>query len=348
MSVLGFAPGRAPVALDSLISESEEVIVGSVSSGSRSGAEINLSIRVEKILKGTLRPGDTISATATTSKDEQAVATQKFGLMRGIFFLSKPASDGSRKILPPLAGYIPSEEDTFIPLPMTPSSAPVGNTPKEGVMLEILAALESGQPHPLGGFVDITGEYRKDPSTRVRAVFQRLTRNGDIRLQAMGLKALLAESDLSTLNRVATDQTLRGGSIVSEIASELRTFKSSDPNAIADLGRIVSTKSNPSEMRKSAATALARLGTEPTLSYLAPLLEEEDITFVTAAIGGLSGFANDFHVSRSEPPAGQWKYRTDETVAHGTFDERMILARRAYYIDFWRKWWQTNQGALTK
>ena len=84
------------------------------------------------------------------------------------------------------------------------------------------------------------------------------------------------------------------------------------------------------------------------MPYLARLLDSPDATLRTCAIGGLAMFANNVPIGSHEPAAGDWAWRTDDTIAHSAMDQGVISNNAAYYIGFWKSWWAANQVALSR
>jgi hypothetical protein len=227
---------------------------------------------------------------------------------------------------------------TTVPIP--------SGTLKEQVMLTVLGAMESGEPWPSGGRIDVLGEYQAAPLASQRSVFQRWMQGTSPRLIATSLRALLAEGNVAALTRVATDTSLQGNPAADSIFDAVKLLRSPDPGVVTLLGQMAVTGSNPARLRVAAATALVWIHTQQALPYLAQLLNDPSVTLQAAAVGGLAHFANNVPIGAHEPAAGAWAYRTDDTIAHSVFNEAAITARPGYYLPFWQTWWQTNRTAL--
>lgn len=85
---------------------------------------------------------------------------------------------------------------------------------------------------------------------------------------------------------------------------------------------------------------------KPDPAYLAQLLADPSPTLQAAGVGGLASFANHVPIGSHEPALGDWKYRTEETIAHSAFDESLVRQLQAYYVGFWRDWWQQHHANL--
>jgi HEAT repeats len=344
-AMLLYAPGGAPASLDKLVAASDDIVVGKIIDGASSGVTVSLSLEVERALKGPLATGAIVGASGAAS---QAVMTHPVAQERGIFFLSA-ASGGILRVVPPLNGYLTDERSTFIPLPSSGYEVQPGTSPKEQVMLEVLGALESGRMVQPGGTIDLLGEFHADPSSNVRLVFQRwMTGSSSSRLTAIALRALVAEGDIGALTRIASDDSLESTQAAASLYEALKLFKNPDPTSVALLGRLATTSSTNTSLRAAAATALARMHTQRTLPYLAQLLGEQNISLVTAAVGGLSSFANNVPIGSHQPAAGPWSYRSEDTIAHSAFDERLIAKQESYFVSFWSDWWHQNESKLSQ
>jgi hypothetical protein len=342
---MAVAGGSAPVSLDKLISASDNIIVGKIADGSASGVAVTLSIEIERVMKGQLKVGGIVAATATISEPSQFHQAARD---RGVFFLSG-AQSGPLRLISPLSGYLHNERSAFIPLPNVAATAmQAGGTLRDQVMLEVLGAIESGEALPPGGAIDVLWEYQIAPTAAVRSAFQRWMQGGSPKLIALSLEALVSEGDIAALTRVATDDSLKENPAANSIFDRVKLFKNTDPNAVTILGGLATTTSVPPRLRTVAATALARMHTALSLPYLAQLLSDPNPALQAAGVGGLSSFANNVPMGSHEPAAGDWKYRTDDTIAHSAFDESLVTQRQAYYVGFWRSWWNQNQTELAR
>lgn len=340
---IALARGGAPGSLDRLAATSDHIVIGKIVEGSASGVTVHLSIDIERVLKGTLTAGSLVSATGTTTDPSETHAAPRD---RGIFFLAA-GEGGVVRLVAPLSGYLSDERSNYIPLPDVASAVQIaGSTPKEQVMLELLAVLESGQQRPHGGMIDWLWEYRCSPTANVRSVFRRWLQGTSSKLIAISLQALIPEGDIEALTRVATDESLKSNPSAEIIFGKVREFRNPDATAVALLGRLATSSSTNIKLRGAAATALGWIHTQQTLPYLAQLLGEQNVTLVAAAVGGLSGYANNLPVGGSHPAAGAWKHRTDETMTHSVFDENAIRTQSDYFVGYWKAWWQQRQAEL--
>lgn len=83
LAAVAMAGGGAPKLLDQLISASDDIVVGRISSGSAAGVSVNLSIEIERVLKGQLAAGGIVAVSAAIS---EPAPFHQAARDRGIFF----------------------------------------------------------------------------------------------------------------------------------------------------------------------------------------------------------------------------------------------------------------------
>lgn len=123
-------------------------------------------------------------------------------------------------------------------------------------------------------------------------------------------------------------------------------YQNTSRQAIRNLGQVATDPGISPDMRRAASAALARMHTRQSLPYLAALLDDPDVYLKAMGVGGLSRFANNVPIGSHEPAAGEWKYRTGETIAHSIFDVSIVERNVTYYAGFWHDWWQQYRDEL--
>ena len=342
------------------LTASADAVVSGTSEATRIGGIINVKIQVERVLKGSVAEGSAVSLTLTLPErgglpygPAGTGAATRTESGHGIFFLQANPS-GSWTLIPAAVGDI-RWDDTYIPTPASvpqdlrnaaEASLPSNPSVLDHVLVEIVAAKEAGAPVP----VDLVETFRENHSPVLTASFARFQAKQDAYLAATGLRGLIAAGDPSAILTVQRDyaslaRTKFWGSLLQEIKIY---YLNTDPAAIQTLGQIANDPNVGMDLRTAAAGTLARMHTQQTLPYLAKLLAEQNISLKTMAVGGLSSFANNVPIGSHEPAAGSWTYRTDDTIAHSAFDERIIAKQEAYYLNFWSDWWRQNESKLSQ
>jgi hypothetical protein len=334
--------GGAPKSLGGLVAASDGIVVGTIAQGTATGTSIALSIQVERAIKGKWATGAVIAAAGTISEPSPTRAITE---QRGIFFLAN-AGTGPMRLVPAMSGHLLDEMFVFLPLPdaSVPAAQPGANsTTRERLLLEILGAMEAGPTKRFGGFVDVLGEYHAAPTPAIQMVFQQWLASGPPGLAAIALQGLLGEGDVNALSRVVTDPVLRASATQAHAFNGLKWyFNNTDPAAVSSLGKLASDNSNGEDLRVAAASALARIHIKQALPILAQLLGSPDPSLRACAVGGLSMFANNVPIGSHEPAVGDWRWRTDETIAHSA------MVGSDAQVQFWKNWWITNRAALSQ
>jgi len=345
--------GAGPASRASVIrlTNTADTIVIASANATTVGGNVSATIHVEQVLKGLPRPGDTLSVVWTLPRGSWPLSGKaEFSNGHGLFFL---LDSGRSWSLVPATNGDARWDDTYIHTPATvpqslrdvaSASLPARASPLDKVLLEVIVASEAGAPT----WVDLIPTFRESNSPVLAAAFARFLSKQDAELTAIGFRGSLASGDPSVLLTIhqnyATLSSAKGW--VPLLQDLTWYYLNPAPEAVQALGQIAVDSTTGMDLRIAAATALAKIHTRPSLQYLAPLLETQNLSLLTAAVGGISGFVNNIPIGGHEPAAGAWKYRNRDTMSHSIFDERAISQRRAYYVDFWKSWWQQNQTEL--
>ncbi|MGD0669877.1 MAG: HEAT repeat domain-containing protein [Bryobacteraceae bacterium] len=332
----------------------DAIVVGSVQAVGTAGV-FNAIITVERVLKGTIAPGRIVSLTWSQPVGGGTMFPPNTKPLivsgHGVFFLQL-ASGGTFSLMPVMGGPIQWAGTYF----HTPASAeeslttavaatvPANATPFDKVAAEMVVRMET-TGHVYSDPID---DYRETQSPVLAAAFTRFLSSQNPELVSLGLRGSVLTGDPALIGTVrakyATLSAVPGwSSLVRDIRS---TYVNTSAQAIQALGATASDATAGMDLRIAAAGALARMHTQQTLPYLAGLLADDNTALQAAAVGGLSSFANNVPIGSHEPAAGPWPYRTDDTIAYSVFSEAAIKARPAYYLDFWKTWWQANRAAL--
>lgn len=346
---LVFAGPASIVPVGNLVSQAQSIVVATVAQANISSGVAQMTLNVQRALKGSMLPGAVVSV-AWSGPPMGPSALQRILSEQGLFFLTADAN-GQWRILPVVSGNV-DVQMTYYRLPSTPRPAPyvaAKETPVvDKVLLELAWAKETGTAYQ-GTPIDLVGEFRHSRSQALRPIFTRFAQSASPNLRAIGLQAMIADGDVRGLVQVEAEQrnisTAPGArSIFDEIKFY---FGNSEPAAIAVLGRLATSTGSVSAAKDSAAAALARLHTKESIPFLAELLDSPDPAIRAYAVGGLAMFANNVPIGSHQPAAGDWSYRTEETIAHSAMDPGRVAAREAYYIGFWKDWWAKHRTQLT-
>jgi len=344
--------GQASRASVIRLTNTADTIVIASANATTVGGTVSAQIHVEQVLKGLPRPGDTLSVVWTLPRGSWPFPSGKAESSNGhgLFFL---LDSGRSWSLVPATNGDARWDDTYIHTPATvpqslrdvaSASLPAPASPLDKVLLEVIVASEAGAPTG----VDLILAFRESNSPVLAATFARFRSKIDAELRSIGFRGSLAGGDPSVLLTIhqnyATLSSAKGW--VPLLQDLTWYYLNPAPEAVQALGQIAVDSTTGMDLRIAAANALAKIHTRPSLQYLAPLLETQNLSLLTAAVGGISSFADNIPIGGHEPAAGAWKYRNQDTISHSIFDERVISQRRAYYVGFWKSWWQQNQTEL--
>jgi hypothetical protein len=329
-----FASPGSRAWIPELTANADVVVVGFVRAAVVSGT-VSATIDVERVLKGLVAERALISVLWVPPwpyPDGPA-----FPRDHGMFFLQRSAA-GPWVLMPAAFGSV-LWWDTYVRTPdVAVASPPPGTKALDRVLLELVAATEAGGKTG----VDLVAIFRLNRSPVLEAAFRRFLSTSDPNLSELGLQAMLAAGDASAIESVQQ----RYASLATrptwlEIVQEIgQSYVTADPGAVRALCLLAVNPKTPQELRVATARALARVHTKQALPFLAQLLDSPDPSLRTFAVGGLSMFANNVPIGSHEPAAGEWPWRTDDTIAHSAMDGSNVA--------FWKSWWTANQTALTQ
>jgi hypothetical protein len=341
--------GSAPVPLSTLTEKAEAIVIARVLDGIVSRDRFTANLDVIRVLKGPIEPRSviTISELSAPSGPED---TGPVGKDAGMFFL-RAGSKGGWALLPPTSGFLLEFRRTFI---LLPDDKPVINVPASGdvsvldkVIAEAMASVNV-PPGPLRTPIDLASEYRRNPSPAMKTLFAQLRSHPNVTFRAAGLRAALIDGDETALGIVQRDLNAFPEHHAAAIVEELRDrFTSSRPQAVAQLAQFVTNSATPRPLRIAGAAALARIHTIDALPHLAGLLEDPDSQVRAIAVGGIAQFANNVSPGGHHPKAGEWKYRTEDTMRNSAMDER-ILRENPAILAFWKAWWLQHRAELAR
>jgi hypothetical protein len=344
----------APRTMANLLPDSEAIVTAVILDGSAAGLNTSVQIRVDRVLKGDVSLGSVLNLIWTKPLSWPPAVPFDLASKRGLFFLSRKGA-GAWQIVPAQTGNVDFSGTIYLlppdqsrPQDFTASSP---DDVAENILWELAWSIERGTfgaARTAG--MDLVSCFRGLSSPGLTQAFVRLSKTASLRLNVVGMRVSIASGDPGTLLRMEKDQNaLASQPDWRSVTDELRfRFASTDPTAVAILGRLVRSSGTLGELREASAYALSRVHTKEALPYLAELLESADLDLLTCAVGGLAMFANNIPIGSHHPAAGPWPFRTEETMMHSAMSPGVIASKRAYYVDFWKRWWAENRAALTR
>jgi hypothetical protein len=207
------------------------------------------------------------------------------------------------------------------------------------LLLEMAASDFDGHP---GLLVDASGDMS---SPAVGTALYYLARSQVSGQAQTDIAALIGHGDIPTLldteNKAAGLSVSAGGT--NYIANAIGNSRFTDPTAVASLGRIATTQSNPLLVRTQATRALSTTHTAAAVPWLGALLSDNSAQLRLTAARGLSFFVAGIgvpapdtmptlsHLNQRQPSP----YRTADTDKHIGF----AAGEESTFIDYWTSWW---------
>jgi hypothetical protein len=384
-SLKAFGEGDGIPSVAYLEAMNDVIVVGEGSLESSNEQSATIAINLERVIKGDNIPQSIRIVRATTSpmcivpKDSQPV--------NAIWFL-RHLPDGSIAfgLTPKSQVCQPLENEYEVPNSPLPSrwSNSSSVSPKLKLAYELAASLEAnegtGPPiiFTMGPFI-----LNAVDSAINADVYKKLSESSIKTVRLIGILGLVQNGDSSQLKDVLDGKSeltfespwprsykKKGkmvanfhydysGKVISTyrhaIIGSLSYVTNGDDSVVQRLGDLLESPSLTSEDRRAIGKALMNIHTPLAVTFLAPLLEDEDPQLRTDAIGGLALFANNIPIIDHRDPTKpsvirfdlQGPYKTPATVEHCELMLPVIARNEGYYLSFWKEWWSANGAAIT-
>lgn len=328
--------------ISKLTVEADAIVIGSAQAIVTAGGA-TANIQVGRVIKGSLSN----SAIPAVWRAQATGGFRQRGAQsgHGIFFLTRSAS-GPWSILPVFDGAMMFDDvyiKTSVDVPQSAratvqASLPSNPTAMDQVLAELVLKLEttSKTSH------DLVRTFRDNRSPVLLSAFNRLRVHQDPVMRSIGMQGILATGDPSAIAFVRQNySSLSSSNGWRRIVDEIKFYYlNTSPEAIQVLGQMAVDSKTGDDLRIAATSALARMHTQPTLSYLAQLLGDPNPAIREVACGGMGSFANNTPIGSHQPAAGDWPYRSQETIAHAGYS--------AGNAAFWKAWWSQHKNTLSR
>ncbi len=188
LAALAIGGGSSPIPLRVLTDQSDAVVVAEISGGASRSGRIPVTLTIVRVLKGTLKPGQVLTADSVLGADaatHMRMPVRDFGLC----FLARPGGAVWR-FRPPISGYLLDFTSTYIPLPRRAKSVRLPPGIPATTMDKVIAEAASGlERADMRGRTNLVDDYRKNPSPALKEMFRRLCSNPNPRLRSLALRA---------------------------------------------------------------------------------------------------------------------------------------------------------------
>ncbi len=349
----------APASIGKLEQTADVIAVGAASGATVSGATVNFSLHVTRVIKGDASlVGSAVPVLWQTGG--QFPGGSSAGLDgSGIWFLQ--GTTGAWRLMPVTQGAMDFAR-VYFPGPSGPIASPYAysQTASLGDKLasEMASAIEGSTTFVQQFDAAMAGGLLDELKSPVLALlYQRLANSASAQKALLGMAGLIRQQDGSTLAAAArASSSLPNDPGVGVLLLSIRVFfRATDPASVGALGVAATDTANPNiGFRDAAAHALAAIHTAAAMPFLAILLDDQDTNLRVEAVGGMGAFANGLAVQTLAGVPGltylqlpaSAPYQTPDTIAHLAFGPQAITARETYYVSFWKNWWAQHRAEV--
>ncbi len=338
--------------VSTLLELAEIVVVGRSTLIARTEQGVSGSVRVERILKGTVNQSSIAVEIPPFRKG--AVALVRFDEECGMWFLL-PIGGGKWGPVSKQPG------SAYFPLPTCSEVNSFGLTLSmplaDRIALELASAAESfhGGRRYAGDLYSIFGGVAPAAKSKVAARFV-TSQNPD--LLATGLALQIQNQDPGALRRMEVEAGLFAKSDArSGLYRAVSTYRSPLPVGVHVLGRLA-TQSGPGPtafLVGAAVEALVHIHTREALPYLMSLLDSAEALIRNRAVAGLSLFRLNIPANLSDKELwGAVGAKLNPGLTTLTLKEREFIqlggfanpAEEMAHISFYKSWWLENRARL--
>ncbi len=340
------------------IEQADTIVVAKLNSAairvSGNQLSINITLHVDRVLKGDAIPGADLAAHLegrsyfAAPNPGQSSVTEK---LYGIWFLSS-----ATRISTVISRDGSSGELYFAPV-ILPEGAPAGNlgaTPAASVADELASAFRwTAETHgtQLHSLIE---DSRSLESSITLPIYKQFAADKSATLRVVGIDGLIAANDPEGVKRAAADwSALSAAADVNPIINSLMAYSnSSDAEAVRALGALAMRDHPEPGLRENAAYALHAIHTKEALPALVALLDDTSDRVRPQALSGLCLFVRNASALTSDSvPSMSWMQIHPPTPFLNPETEHWCLLGGTTgpagdldaYASFWKSWWNEHQ-----
>jgi hypothetical protein len=336
--------------LSALVSGSDAIVAGTEFAETQAGNTIRFNLNVERVFSGSVQNG----ATLNVVWNARGIASlpDKPAAYRGIWFLKSGANGTWECMSAGATGNAEFFPDLSLPLSGGTLPAPLAydatsTTLTDQIILEATAGSPRSNPRMI---LDVISGVNTPGALRALGYLASLTGDQSI----VGIAGLIRAGDTGGITAAeAQAGSLTAGTPGADlVASSIRLFfRSTDPAAVASLGRIATSGTASPLMRDAVAVALVGIHSAATLSVFATLLNSSSQASQIYGAQGLSYFVNGVgiptaetmvtlsHLNQRQASA----YRTPDTDKHIGY----VPGQQGAFINFWQTWLAAHPQVLS-
>lgn len=349
----------APQSINDLQQQSDLILVGTTAGAAVSGTTVNISIVVNRVLKGDATlAGKSIGAQWESGRLNALAATGGATKESGIWFLRQTKTT-TWQVVPAVQGnaelnqvYVPTASGSITSSYTYSQSAAIADK----LTSELGAAIENRDGSDILLYALQIGGLDELNSPVAGQVYQRMATSTAANRKVIGLSGLIRAGNGSAIAAAASAAlALSNDPSTGILVMSIRnSFRATDRDSVTAAGSVATDSSQDAVLREATAHALAAIHSVATLPFLATLLDDSNQNLRIEAIGGMAAFANGLAVQTSANVASlsylqvpdKATYKTPETVAHLALGRQAIAPNEASYRSFWKTWWAQNRSNL--
>lgn len=331
--------------------DAHAIVVADLVDGQTVGPIRQGTLHVVRVLKGSVRSGESLRVSYTTT--DRASAAPIAARERALFFLQAPAQ-GVWPVMLPWTGGLGWRAAS---LPAPQKAEPARMRPRSDLVPRVIAELAAGvqeTPHDTFVIDRFRSVVALSDSPWVLELARSWARSANVQLRSTGLGYLISAGSPRALARVAAEIRSLAASPSDGIVGPLGRFARTDPEAIQSLGRIATSRDAPATWQTAATESLADLHTRETLPFLALLLDHPDRVIASRAVAGFSAYVTGMRSERLPGSTGPTLSEVLRARDQGTLPSGVDPSTRAFlhfgpfpddteaqaHVRFWRAWYQ--------
>lgn len=337
--------------LTTLVSAANAIVVGTESTPSQVGNTITFNLNIERVLSGSVQSGATLNVIWNASGN--VGLPDGSPSYRGIWFLKIGTNGNWECISAGASGNAEFFPDLSLPAPESPLPAQLaydaGSTP---MLDQVILETTAGTPRSNSKMIlDVISEVNTAGSLQALRYLAASQSHDQSIVGITGLIRLGDNGGLLAAEALAGSLTA-GTPGADGIASAIKLFfRSTDPVAIASLGRMATSGAASPLIQDSAAQALVAIHSAAALPALGLLLNGSSSKLQVYGAQGLSYFVNGVgiptvqsmpalsHLNQRQPSV----YRTPDTDQHIGY----ALDQQEPFIQYWQAWWTAHPELLS-
>ena len=334
------------VSIGQLLRSADIVVVGTVTDVADSGSEVDISLIVNRTVKGGETAGSAIGVRWLPALPPEFHGNRNSVGRTGIWFLKR--TESALIVMPVTGGAVPLA-DVYIavsPDPLPSQGASDANL-SSAIKLanELRAAAQNPVIEPATRRILSSGAADDLDDNTLQLTWANLSSSTDPGSKALGWAGEIRRGQTAPLTALVD----AGPGAISPDALNTLTmaicqFSGSDPGAIASLGSLAKS-TFPDALKGCAVHALRRIHTRETIVFLVSELDSPSQQLQYEAVAGIASFANGLPVQTSQNTADMSAFAIPPNSPPSTAETRQNFPSRSIfnkqpqmYISFWKDW----------